>query len=114
MDKLPGPVYRTWDDAMSDPDLDTAQPWFVADPDAPAGDLGDHDWTGWTPMGATTDRFAYEAHLYFDHDRSGTPVHHHLVRRSPELSEESREALLSILRGESAPEWARRQAERQP
>jgi hypothetical protein len=47
--KLPGPLYRTWDEAMSDPALNLSKPWFVADPDAATpGTIPDlSDWTGW-------------------------------------------------------------------
>lgn len=59
--RLPGPVYRTWDDAMGDSSLDLSKPWFVADPSAGTSvsvpDLA--DWSGWTviePIDETGER----------------------------------------------------------
>jgi len=53
-----GPVYRTWDEAMADPDLDLSKPWYVADPDAPQTPppAEPFEWpSGWVEIGATTD-----------------------------------------------------------
>lgn len=65
MEKLSGPVYGTWDEAMTDPNLDLSKPWFFA-PDAelpqgvyraPADAKSDFDWPdGWTSHGLTDDR----------------------------------------------------------
>jgi hypothetical protein len=58
MEKLAGPLYRTWDDAMSDPALDLSKPWFVADPDREPVAVADRDtdWSGWQELGATVER----------------------------------------------------------
>jgi hypothetical protein len=52
-----GPVYRSWDEAMADPDLDPSKPWFVAPDAAPAklSDLVDGWPDGWTELGYTDD-----------------------------------------------------------
>ncbi len=51
--RLPGPLYDSWDDAMSDPNFDLSRPWFIADPDVPADqpparDTAPSEWpAGW-------------------------------------------------------------------
>lgn len=56
MEKLNGPVYRSWDEAMADPALDLSKPWFVA-PEPVASDSAAEppDWSGWTEIGVTSD-----------------------------------------------------------
>jgi hypothetical protein len=57
MEGFPGPVYRSWDEAMSDPNLDLTKPWFVV-PDPVPVDPADfaNGWPeGWTELGYTED-----------------------------------------------------------
>lgn len=51
-------VYGSWDEAMADPELDLARPWFVAPPvPAPVSVSGsDFDWSGWQSVGQTNER----------------------------------------------------------
>jgi hypothetical protein len=53
--RLAGPVYPSWDEALADPDLDLSKPWFVAPDDSPETTPAEADWSGWTDLGATTD-----------------------------------------------------------
>ena len=54
MEKLNGPVYRSWDEAMSDPSLDLSKPWYVVPDPEPAGPPQEPaDWSGWVTLGAT-------------------------------------------------------------
>lgn len=62
-----GPVYDSWDEAMSDPDLDLSRPFFIdlsqpfsivpPAPDPPGSDPEEPtDWSGWTAVGYTDER----------------------------------------------------------
>lgn len=58
MEKLHGPLYSSWDEAMADPAFDPSRPWYVApDPvELPAVPEEPVDWSGWTTIGATEGR----------------------------------------------------------
>ena len=66
MNDLPGPLFRTWDEAMAhmaEHPEDLGRPWFIADPDAPRWHPGDTppEWPpGWIDFGYTDEGAAYD------------------------------------------------------
>jgi hypothetical protein len=54
MEKLNGPLYGSWGEAMADPAFDPSKPWYVA-PDPVEAPDEPVDWSGWTTIGSTDD-----------------------------------------------------------